>query len=311
MQLPEWQPSARLQLIDWPWLAERDIHLAMLRLDQIDPLISGNKWYKLRGYIEQAEREGYQGLITLGGAHSNHLHALAAAGRQWGFPTVGLVRGNPVQTPTTQDLQAWGMQLHWLGYAGYRARHQPEFWQPWQQQYPHLLPVLEGGGGVTGTKGCIGLIDNISAELPHIGWSDYDALWIAVGTGTTLAGLVLGEQLRHPVIGALAVPGDHGVAQQLSLILQQAGHHGGGYRLTEASRGGFARLDKELAEFMRDFSDITGVILDPLYTGKMMLALQQEIIRGEIAGGSRIIAIHSGGLQGLRGMEPRIRQLLR
>src|SRR5690606_5740570 len=97
--------------------------LALLRLDLVDPLLSGNKWYKLAPHLTEARRLGAPGLISLGGAHSNHLHALAAAGARFGLASVGLLRGEPQDTPTVRDLAAFGMRLHWLGYAGYRQRH--------------------------------------------------------------------------------------------------------------------------------------------------------------------------------------------
>jgi len=120
MLLPpaNWLPQAPLEHLRLDWLSAAGIEVAILRLDQIDPLISGNKWFKLTEHLEAAERAGTEGIISLGGAHSNHLHALAAAGKRLGFATVGLLRGHAQQTPTVEDLQAFGMQLHWLGYSG-------------------------------------------------------------------------------------------------------------------------------------------------------------------------------------------------
>ncbi|NER64360.1 1-aminocyclopropane-1-carboxylate deaminase, partial [Pseudomonas sp. MAFF212427] len=121
-------PLAPLQPLALGWLARAGIEVAILRLDLIDPLISGNKWFKLLGHLRLAKARGAPGVISLGGAHSNHLHALAAAGQRFGFATAGLLRGHPQDTPTVRDLHALGMRLHWLGYGGYRARHQADFW---------------------------------------------------------------------------------------------------------------------------------------------------------------------------------------
>src|SRR3990167_9273965 len=156
MLLPhnDWLPQAPLQPLDLDWLTTASIEVAILRLDRIDPLISGNKWFKLIEHLNAADRIGAQGIISLGGAYSNHLHALAAAGKRFDFKTVGLLRGHPLETPTVKDLQAFGMQLHWLGYGGYRARHEAGFWLPWQVQYPDLYPVPEGGGRLRGARGC-------------------------------------------------------------------------------------------------------------------------------------------------------------
>ncbi|WP_050376801.1 1-aminocyclopropane-1-carboxylate deaminase/D-cysteine desulfhydrase, partial [Pseudomonas aeruginosa] len=208
-----------MQRLELDWLQRAGVELALLRLDQADPLISGNKGFKLAPHLALAHEQGLDGLISLGGAHSNHLHALAGAGARFGFRCVGLLRGHEVDTPTVRDLRSLGMELHWLGYGGYRQRHAAGFWLPWRERYPGLLPVAEGGGGLLGARGCIGLVERIATQLPTLGWDDYDAIWVAAGTGTTLAGLVLGEAGRHPVVGALAVPEDHGVAAQVAATL--------------------------------------------------------------------------------------------
>ncbi|MCY1489232.1 1-aminocyclopropane-1-carboxylate deaminase [compost metagenome] len=309
MQFPDWQPRAPLQQVRTGWLEQAGVELALLRLDLVDDQVSGNKWFKLAPYLRQAADLGLHGLISLGGAHSNHLHALAAAGARFGFESVGLLRGHAQETPTVCDLRDFGMRLHWLGYAGYRERHSPGFWEPWRERYPQLLPVDEGGGGLPGALGCAGLVGQIREQLGQVGWDDYEQLWVAVGSGTTLAGLVIGEDGRREVVGALAVPPGHGVERQLPRLLQAAGKMDAGYRLIDASRGGFARLDAPLARFIADFEAECGVPLEPLYTGKLLLALQDEAKAGRLPAGFRIVAVHSGGLQGRRALQKRLREL--
>ncbi|PMU18041.1 MULTISPECIES: 1-aminocyclopropane-1-carboxylate deaminase/D-cysteine desulfhydrase [unclassified Pseudomonas] len=289
----DWLPHAPLEPLKLDWMGL--VEVAVLRLDRIDPLISGNKWFKLTEHLAQGRAAGARGIISLGGAYSNHLHALAAAGKRFGFPTVGLLRGHPQDTPTVLDLKAFGMQLHWLGYGGYRARNEPDFWLPWREQYPHLHPVPEGGGGLAGALGCGVLVNQARAQLNGLGWTDYHGWWLAAGTGTTLAGLVLAEAGAHPVYGALAVPDDHGVAQQVQALVQQ------GYELLEASRGGFAKVDPELLAFIDATEQACGLALEPLYTGKALLALKQQIEAGRFSPGTRLIFVHTGGLQGRRG----------
>jgi 1-aminocyclopropane-1-carboxylate deaminase len=303
MLLPpsNWLPQAPLEHLHLDWLTSAGVEVAILRLDQIDPLISGNKWFKLVEHLKAADRAGAEGIISLGGAHSNHLHALAAAGKRLGFKTVGLLRGHAQDTPTVRDLQTFGMQLHWLGYGGYRARHQPGFWEPWHAQYPHLFAVPEGGGGLPGALGCAAIKEQAQAQLPALGWSDYHAWWLACGTGTTLAGLVLAEQGERPVHGALAVPDDHGVAEQVESIMRDAELTNAGYALIDASRGGFAKVDPLLLEFIERTEQASGIPLEPLYTGKALLALKQQVEEGGFARGTRLIFVHTGGLQGRRG----------
>ncbi len=290
-------PQAPLQPFTLPWLQAFGIDTAILRLDLIDPLISGNKWFKLHEHLRLARHHQAPGLISLGGNHSNHLHALAAAGQRFGFATVGLLRGEPRDTPTVRDLQALGMHLHWLGYGGYRARNQPGFWQPWQERYPGWHCVPEGGGGMAGTQGCALIVEQAKAQLPTLGWDDYDAWWLAVGTGTTLAGLVLAEAGAHRIHGALAVPPGHGVEQTVPAL---AGHLAN-YRLHDASRGGFARTDAELLDFIARCEAESGVPLEPVYTGKALLVLHDQVLAGAVRRGTRLIFVHTGGLQGRRG----------
>ncbi|MDA8483126.1 pyridoxal-phosphate dependent enzyme [Pseudomonas resinovorans] len=307
--LPDWNPRAALEPLRLPWLDAAGLELAVLRLDALDPLVSGNKWFKLAPWLARAGDDGAEGVISLGGAHSNHLHALAAAGARFGFPTVGLLRGEPQDTPTVRDLRRFGMELHWLGYGGYRARHQTGFWEPWRQRYPRYQPVPEGGGGLPGAQGCAALVAMIREQLPALGWEDYHSLWTAAGTGTTLAGLVLGESGAHPVIGALAVPADHGVAERVSGILAEASCADAGYRLIDASRDGFARVDAELARFLLDSERDGGIDLEPLYTAKALLAIHDEAHAGRIPSGSRLVLLHTGGLQGRRALHDELLRL--
>ncbi len=309
MDLPDWTPLAPLQRLELDWLARAEVDVAVLRLDLIDPQLSGNKWFKLKPHLRTAIAAGRAGLITLGGSHSNHLHAVAAAGARFGFATVGLLRGEPCDTPTVRDLQVLGMHLHWLGYGGYRARHRADFWRPWLERYPELYPVPEGGGGLPGALGCIELVDMVRCQLAGLGWSDYYAWWLAAGTGTTLAGLVLGEAGQHPVYGALAVPDDHGVARRLAETFAAAGVADAGYKLLDASRGGFARVDAELASFLHECDVASGMTFEPLYTAKALLALRGQVNAGYFRAGTRLIFVHTGGLQGRRALQGELNRL--
>ncbi|WP_343349711.1 1-aminocyclopropane-1-carboxylate deaminase/D-cysteine desulfhydrase [Pseudomonas sediminis] len=299
VRIPTWRPRAPLQRLQLDWLEAAGVELACLRLDLVDPLLSGNKWFKLAPYLEQAAADGAQGVISLGGAHSNHLHALAAAGQRFGFTSVGLLRGEAQQTPTVDDLQRMGMTLHWLGYGGYRARHQPDFWGAWLARYPNFQVIGEGGLGLQGANGCSCLVEMAEAQLADIGWSDFDAWWLAAGTGTTLAGLLLGDGQRS-VFGAQAVPNDHGVATQVATLLDEAGASARRHQLIEAARGGFARIDEPLRQFILETEQACGVPLEPVYTGKALMALRDFCEQGQLARGTRLIFIHTGGLQGRR-----------
>lgn len=304
---------APLHPIELPWLHQAGVQLAVLRLDLVDPELSGNKWFKLALHLREAQARGAPGLISLGGPHSNHLHALAAAARRCGLASVGLLRGHPQRTETVDDLQACGMQLHWLGYGGYRERYRPDFFEHWRECYPGYYCIPEGGGGLAGAMGCAPLVSQVLSQLDTLGWDDYDGWWLATGTGTTLAGLVIGEadQGGRRVYGALAGPPSHGVAEQVDRLLNEAEVASGNYQLIDASRGGFGRFDSALALFMVDTERATDMPLEPVYTAKAMMALRLYIERGYVAGGTRLIFVHTGGLQGRRAARRQLDELLR
>ncbi|WP_308705299.1 1-aminocyclopropane-1-carboxylate deaminase/D-cysteine desulfhydrase [Pseudomonas sp. N040] len=301
---------APLQPLAFEWSEQAGIRLAVLRLDLLDPLLGGNKWFKLQGHLQAAQAAGARGLLSLGGAHSNHLHALAAAGQRGGFATVGLLRGEPQATPTVADLQAFGMHLHWLGYGGYRARHQPGFARQWQQRYPGFYLVPEGGGGLPGAAGFAAIPALLRQQLAQLGWSDYDGCWLAAGTGTSLAGLVIAEAGAHLLYGARVVPAGHGVETQVSQLLQQAGVADQGYRLVDASRGGYARIDRPLAQFIAEIDADGQLPVEACYTGKALLALRARVRDGYFASGTRLVFLHTGGMQGRRAQQQTLRALL-
>ena len=154
---------------------------------------------------------------------------------------------------------------------------------------------------MAGALGCKALKEQVITQLKNLGWSDFHGWWLACGTGTTLAGLVLAEAGAHPVYGALAVPEDHGVAPQVEAIVRESGLAVADYALFDASRGGFAKVDPVLLEFIESTERSSGVPLEPLYTGKALLALKQQVEAGRFEHGTRLIFVHTGGLQGRRG----------
>ena len=242
---------------------------------------------------------GACGVMSLGGAHSNHLHALAAAGQRFGFATVGLLRGEPCQTPTVEDLQRFGMRLHWLGYGGYRRRHEDGFWSDWLALYPDFYPIAEGGKSLLGTQGLLSLETQVVQQLECIGWRDFDAWWVAAGTGTTMAGLALLPG-RRAVYGAMAVPSGSGVAEQVAELIERSSLPAASYCVVEAARAGFARVDPHLLAFMQAAEQESGIALEPIYTAKALLALHDAVKGGRITSGTRLVFVHTGGLQGRR-----------
>lgn len=285
-----------------PWLEPMNIKLAVLRLDKTDAFISGNKWFKLHYHLKKALENNAKGLISVGGPYSNHLHALAVAGKNANLPTVGLLRGHPQQTATTDDLERFGMTLHWLSYAEYRQRYQPEFWQEWLNRYVGYYPIPEGGTGILGAKGCSVIPELIKQQLPTVGWTDYDVVYASVGTGSTLSGIIWGEEGKHQAVGCLAVPAKYGVEGQIKALLSEIAIPHSNYQLIAACRKGFGQVDDELLAFMAEVEHLTGLLLDPVYTAKTLYCIKQQVLTGQIAEGSRIVFVHTGGLQGRRAL---------
>jgi 1-aminocyclopropane-1-carboxylate deaminase len=280
-----------------PRHAARGVTLGVLRLDRLHPLWGGNKVFKLLPNLRRAEALGLRRVISFGGAHSNHLHALAAWGREHGVQTVGIVRGEaPVQPgPTLRDLHHWGMRIRHVSRAEYRRRADPAWVEELTRDLMPALVIPEGGDNAEGFAGCRELGRAIAAL--EGGW---DVLALACGTGTTLAGLVAGSGAF--VLGFAALRDAAGITARAAAHLARAGVAAEGrYRVLERFAGrGFARVDAELARFMAEFRERSAVPLDPVYTGKLFLGLHTLLAEGRFAPGTRVLALHTGGLQGAR-----------
>lgn len=290
--------SLLLHVIDDAVTRSAGVSLRILRLDQVHPLLTGNKWYKLRLNLQSAREQGYSTVLSFGGAYSNHLHALAAAGRLFGFRTIGVIRGEIVEplNPTLAFAQEQGMELHAVSRADYRNKTSPDFLAQLTERFGMCFVIPEGGGNEAGVLGCTEI-----ARSLHWSPDATDRLvTLACGTGATLAGIVAGLTVPCQVIGFSTLKGGEFLAQQVRDFLEvvQVADPGKWHINTQAHCGGYARVTEELLAFIRDFTDRTGVPLEPVYTGKMMFGLYAMLTAGEIARGSEIIAIHTGGLQG-------------
>ncbi len=289
--------SAPLQAVQDAVLDAHEISLSVLRLDLLHPFISGNKWFKLRPVLERAQAQGQRTLISFGGAWSNHLLALAAAGQQAGFTTIGLVRGEVLRplNPVLAAAEAFGMQLLPVSRTAYRERHTDAFLQALRERWPqaHLIP--EGGATLDGVLGC----QEIARALRWTGSATRPRrVALATATGTTLAGLVsaLDESVR--VEATLVLKGEDRLSAQVQHWLEQlpAGPRADWQIVQGWHAGGYARSHPGLDTFIAGFTARTGIPLEPVYTGKMMWSVYGRIVRGEIPPGSEIIAIHTGGI---------------
>ena len=272
--------------------------VSLLRLDLTGGLAPGNKHFKLQGNLSLAREGGLSRILSFGGPWSNHLHALAALGYEQGFETIGIVRGEGASTPSAMlvDARDWGMQLVHVSRTDYRQRNEPEYLESLQNRFGPCLIVPEGGANRAGVEGCRDISTLITAGEDVI-----DRVVLPVGTGTTLAGLVLGLPKATEVLGISVLKGaeylDNNVGE---LLRSQDRDDSENWRIAHDFHcGGYAKVSPGLREFMDEFERVHGVQLDPVYTAKMMFAIHWMVEEGD--GGSQIVAVHTGGLQGRRG----------
>lgn len=293
---------------DFSFAKKNLVSIDCLRLDKVHPFVSGNKWYKLKYSILHAHEAGKSQLLSFGGAYSNHLHALAFAGQHLNIKTIGVIRGErpAVLNPTLSDCESWGMELHWLSREQYRqfASHSssydsvsPAAKLHFQELFPDAWIIPEGGAGPDGVLG----IETLFNALYHAGLLDYDFVATPVGSGTTLAGLVRAKLGRAKCLGFSALKGAVDLEQRVANQLDDA------VRVNEWSIahdyhfGGFAKINSRLTRFISDTYNQNQLLLDPVYTGKMLYGLAEFIHQGRIASGSKVLMLHTGGLQGWRG----------
>ena len=293
---------AQLQPILHPLAASRGVRLLLWRDDLLHPDLPGNKARKLKHNLLQAKATGQRHLLTFGGAYSNHLAAVATAGRLFGFATTGLVRGEEYRplNPTLARCAADGMALHYLDRATYRRRAEPAFLADVQAQFGPAYLLPEGGTNPLALRGVAELIGELRQH------TDFAAVAVAAGTGGTLAGLALGlAEAGYPAraVGVAALKGADFLRADIdALTLATAGRVLTNYELhTGYHCGGYAKLPAGLRAFIRQFEADYGVLLDPIYTSKLLAGVLDLIEHNHFAPGSTVVAVHTGGLQAWAG----------
>jgi len=294
--------STRNQRIFLPILAEKQVELFIKREDEIHPFVSGNKFRKLKYNLQEAKNQGYKTLLTFGGAFSNHIVATAVAGKIMGFKTIGIIRGDELaidfqqtilENPTLHEAHKNGMTFEFISREIYRNKTSTIFLEELKQKFGDFYLIPEGGTNELAIKGC--------EEILVAEDSIFDYICCAVGTGGTISGLINASKNHQKVIGFPALKGDF-LTSEIEKYVRKSNWE----LQTNFHFGGYAKYNQTLIRFINDFKNETNVLLDPIYTAKMIFGLLEIIKKDGFQKGSRILAIHTGGLQGIQGVNQKL-----
>lgn len=274
--------------------------LYIKREDLLHPHVSGNKFRKLRYNLKKAKEENYSALLTFGGAFSNHILAVAAAGNEQGMKTIGIIRGEELRdkisdNPTLLKAQDFGMVFEFVSREMYRAKNEPSFVKYLKQQYGNFYLLPEGGTNDLAVKGCEEILEASDVE--------FDFVCCAVGTGGTISGIINSSKGGQQILGFPALKGDF-LTKDICKFVTKSNWE----LVTDYHFGGYAKVTEELVLFINDFYQKYQVPLDPVYTGKMAFGVLDLMQKKKIPHGSKILMIHSGGLQGVAGMNLLLKQ---
>ncbi len=289
-----------LQSISHPLLTEKEVQLAVLRLDQVHPEVSGNKFFKLKYNLETAKELGKKTVLTFGGAFSNHIHATASAAHAEGLQSIGVIRGQDAdsENPTLRHARKMGMRLHLLDRESYRTKNSPEFLEKLRDQFGDFYLIPEGGTNGLAIRG--------TQEILGEAYSGFSHSCVSIGTGGTFAGLAASLKNHQSLIGFSSLKGEF-ISGEIETLL--ATHGIESPRKMEIRKdchfGGYGKFKPELIGFIRWFYSEFSIPLDPIYTGKMAYGLWDLIGKDHFPKQSRILMVHTGGLQGNAGFAER------
>ena len=280
--------------ISLPILKLKDVRLFVKRIDKVCENISGNKWYKLKYNLIEAKKQEKETLLTFGGSYSNHIAATAYAAKKYGFKSIGIIRGeenNPLN-PTLSFAKINGMQIYYLDRKKYKKKYIPEYIEKLKIKFGEFYFIPEGGMNELALKGCSEIIDENNTE---------DFICTSVGTGVTISGLINSKADNQTVIGFPAIKGCNKLLNDISNWT-----HKNNWKLVNTYHfGGFAKFTNELIEFIIDFYKTQDIPLDAIYNGKMMMGIIDLIANDYFPKRSKILAIHTGGIQGNMGINKR------
>ncbi|WP_167470962.1 1-aminocyclopropane-1-carboxylate deaminase/D-cysteine desulfhydrase [Flavobacterium cupreum] len=278
----------------------KDISLTIKREDLIHPFISGNKFRKLKYNLLQAKAENHKTVLTFGGAFSNHIAAVAFAGKEYGFKTIGVIRGEELfdkieENPTLKFAQENGMQFEFVSREDYRLKNEISFLENLKQKFGGFYLVPEGGTNALAVKGCEEILTAEDAVFNYV--------CCAVGTGGTISGLINSAYADQKILGFPALKGDF-LKDEIRIFAKKDNWD----LISDYHFGGYGKINLELIEFINAFFDANQVPLDPIYTGKMVFGVIDLIQKDYFPAHSKILLIHTGGLQGIDGMNLKLMQ---
>lgn len=285
--------NATLQTLLLHQLKERDINADILRLDRIHPIVSGNKWFKLKNYLEDALQKEYKAVLTFGGAWSNHIIATAFAANRSGLPSIGIIRGEKPKhlSGTLQAAEAYGMKLEFVSRGEYAEKENEQYLNRLPDAFGNSYIIPEGGAGEMGVRGC----EEILSLVPL---ANYSHIICSIGTGTMYAGIALSSLLTQEITGITVLKGFDVRQSECWKLIQPYGKLEYCEIIHDYHFGGYAKKTPELLRFMNHFFEITGIPTDFVYTGKLLFACFDLLKKDYFPVGSNILIIHSGGLQG-------------
>lgn len=283
-----------------------NVSVDLLRIDKVHKYVSGNKWFKLKYNLLKAKEEGHTTLLTFGGAFSNHIHATAVAANEAGFKSIGIIRGEETLplNPTLRQASFMGMELHYVSRSEYRKKTEAPFIKDLEDKFGNFYLVPEGGTNQMAIRGAEEILEGHLTE-------SYDYVVSAVGTGGTLAGLISKLNGKAEVIGVSSLKGNFLGAEVHSLLKLVNKELLKNWRISYNYHfGGYAKHTRELVAFINNFKMEQGIPLDPIYTGKMMYGVADMAANLKFKENSKVLAIHTGGLQGIDGFNKRFGKLI-
>lgn len=292
------------QQVFHPILEKASVSLHVKREDRIHHEVSGNKFRKLKYNLIEARKLGYKTILTFGGAYSNHIAATAAAGKMMDMKTVGVIRGDELAVnlsetlstnPTLRFASNSGMELRFISRAKYREKTSTTVLEELTKEFAPVYVIPEGGTNLLAVKGC----EEILTDSDDI----YDAICCAVGTGGTISGLINSSLDHQMVLGFPALKGNF-LSDEIKKYTSKINWK----LITDYHFGGYGKINVEGIEFINMVYAQQGIALDPVYTGKMLYGVFDMVKKGAFPKNTRILAVHTGGLQGIAGMNKKLQK---